>query len=88
MAAAAILMLPFTANAFKKGTGADQYFRSNFKGIIKRLPTVCSAGQTAPMLLHMKDGKRVLIDCKTGNETEFKEEATAKDGGAQTCWSV
>lgn len=78
MAFPAIAMLAFTATAQKKELGADQYFRSNFKGITQPLPVVLRWTDGTHVAI-MKEGKRVLIDCKTGKETDFKEEATAKD---------
>lgn len=78
MAFTAVTVLAITSTAQKKELGAEQYFRSNFRGITQPLPTVLRWVDGSHVAI-MKDGKRVLIDCKTSKETDFKEEATAKD---------
>jgi dipeptidyl-peptidase 4 len=48
----------------------DQYFKSNFKGIIKPLPTISRWVDNAHFLL-IRDGKTFLVDAKTGQETDY-----------------
>lgn len=78
MAFAAMVALTFSAAAQKKELTNEQYFKSYFKGITQPLPTVLRWTDGSHVAV-MKDSKKILIDCKTGKETDYKEEATAKD---------
>ena len=78
MAFAAIVVLSLPATAQKKELTNEQYFKNYFKGITQPLPTVLRWTDGSHVAI-MKDSKKILIDCKTGKETDFKEEATAKD---------
>lgn len=78
MAFAVMVALTFSAAAQKKELTNEQYFKSYFKGITQPLPTVLRWTDGSHVAV-MKDGKKILIDCKTGKEADFKEEATAKD---------
>jgi dipeptidyl-peptidase 4 len=78
MAFAAIVVLSFSAAAQKKELTNEQYFKSYFKGITQPLPTVLRWTDGSHVAI-VKDSKKILIDCKTGKEVEYKEEATAKD---------
>lgn len=78
MAFAVMVALTFSAAAQKKELTNEQYFKSYFKGITQPLPTVLRWTDGSHVAV-MKDGKKILIDCKTGKEADYKEEATAKD---------
>lgn len=78
MAFAAMVAITFSAAAQKKELTNEQYFKSYFKGITQPLPTVLRWTDGSHVAV-MKDGKKILIDCKTGKEADYKEEATAKD---------
>ncbi len=68
-------MLFFAATvsfAQQKPLSDDQYFKSNFKGIIQQLPQVTRWTDNTHFLL-MKDGKSWLVDAKTGTEKEATE---------------
>ncbi|MFZ4059160.1 MAG: hypothetical protein ACOYKE_13545, partial [Ferruginibacter sp.] len=47
----------------------DQYFKNNFKGIVQPLPTVGKWINDNQLLL-TRDGKKLVVDCKTGKERE------------------
>ncbi len=76
----AILLLAavsISVHAQKKELTDDQYFKGNFKGITTALPNVSKWIDDSHFVLR-KDGKNILIDCKTGAESEYKEEQIIK----------
>lgn len=62
-----LALINFTLLAQKKELGDDQYFKSNFKGIVQALPFVKSWVDDSHAEI-LKDGKSYLLDCKTGSE--------------------
>lgn len=68
----ALLALACTLNisAQKKELTDDQYFKSSFKGITQPLPSFREWTDDTHFVL-LRDGKQVLVDCKTGAETEY-----------------
>jgi len=69
---AVALILSLSTQAQKKELGDDQYFKSNFKGIIQQLPSVVKWIDDSHFILR-RDGKSLEIDCKTGTEKEYVE---------------
>jgi dipeptidyl-peptidase-4 len=67
----AMLLLGSSIGTFAqlKPLGDDQYFKSNFKGIIQPMPTA-TRWTDATHLLLMKEGKLWVLDAKTGIERE------------------
>ena len=59
----------FTSLAQQKPLTDDQYFKSNFKGIIQPLPAATRWADNNNLLL-MKEGKLWIIDAKNGTERE------------------
>src|SRR6187549_1902441 len=59
--------LPVSAQ--KKELTDDQYFKSNFKGIIQPLPIATNWTDNTHFTL-LKDGKKHIVDCVTGNLAE------------------
>ncbi|MEP6673845.1 MAG: S9 family peptidase [Ferruginibacter sp.] len=72
--AVAFFLLSLSSFAQKKELTEDQYFKANFKGITQALPLFTSWVDESHLLIS-KDGKPVLIDCKTGTESEYKDAA-------------
>ena len=78
MAALSLLAaITIAAHAQKKELTDDQYFKGNFKGITAALPIVTKWIDDSHFVLK-KDGKNIAIDCKTGAESEYKEEQVIK----------
>ena len=69
--------ITIAAHAQKKELTDDQYFKGNFKGITAALPIVTKWIDDSHFVLK-KDGKNIAIDCKTGAESEYKEEQVIK----------
>ena len=65
-----VLVYSFAANAQLKQLTDDQYFKGNLTSIIQALPNVLHWTDNSHFLL-MKDGKKLLVDAKTGEEKEF-----------------
>ncbi len=65
---AGLLSLP--AQAQKKELGDEQYFKGNFKGITQALPFI-SEWTDDSHFVYSKEGKKMLVDCKTGSETPY-----------------
>ena len=63
----AITSLPSFAQ--KKELTDDEYFKSNFKGIIQPLPVASKWIDDSHFIL-LKGNKKYIVDCKTGAETE------------------
>jgi dipeptidyl-peptidase 4 len=59
--------------AQKNALTDDQFFKNNFKGIVQPLPTVVKWVNDY-QFVYQKDGKKYLVDCKTGKEKEATEE--------------
>jgi dipeptidyl-peptidase 4 len=59
-----------TLFAQQKPLTDDQYFKSNFKNIIKPLPTVTKWVDNENFLM-IKDAKTFVVNAKTGAETEY-----------------
>lgn len=64
----------FTATLFaavgqKKELTDDQYFKNSFKGITQSLPSVIRWVDDQ-QVMYQKDGKRYVLDCKSGKERE------------------
>ncbi|MCW3090074.1 MAG: peptidase dipeptidylpeptidase domain protein [Ferruginibacter sp.] len=53
----------------------DQYFKSNYKGIVQSLPIVTKWVDDNHFIL-LKNGSKYLVDAKTGSESEMFESAT------------
>ncbi|MEO6722696.1 MAG: DPP IV N-terminal domain-containing protein [Ferruginibacter sp.] len=66
----AVVGLPVIAQ--KKELIDDQYFKSNFKGIIQSLPIATKWIDNTHFTL-LKNDKKYIVDCKTGVETELPE---------------
>lgn len=68
----ALLALACTLNisAQKKELTDDQYFKSGFKGITQPLPSFREWTDDTHFVL-VRNGKQMLVDCKTGAETEY-----------------
>ncbi len=63
--------------AQQKQLGDDQYFKSNFKGIVQTLPNATRWTDNSHFLL-IKDGKTLLVDAKTGIEAAYTQPAINK----------
>lgn len=63
--------------AQKKELTDDQYFKSNFKGIIQPLPSFREWTDDTHFVL-VREGKAKLVDCKTGEETDYTQPAVNK----------
>lgn len=77
---AILIALCFTGLAVfaqKKELTDEQFFKNNFKGITQPLPQVLSWVDDGHLAI-ARDGKKILIDCKSGAESEYKEEAINK----------
>ena len=61
--------------AQKKELTEEQYFKSNFKGIVQSLPVVTRWTDNSHFIL-LKDGKRFSVDAKSGLETELGDTNT------------
>ncbi len=61
-----------TQTSFKELTN-EQYFKNNFKGLIKSLPTITKWLDDAHFLMN-KDGKSLVVDATNGNEREATDE--------------
>jgi len=72
-----LTLINFTLLAQKKELGNEQYFKSNFKGIIQTLPVVKNwiDDRHAEIL---RDGKNYLLDCKTGSELLLEGQQATK----------
>ena len=70
-----ILLISFSLTAQKNELTGEQYFRSNFKGIIQPLPVVIKWTDDSHFIL-LKEGKRFTVDAKTGVETELTDTNT------------
>ena len=57
------------STAQQKSLTGDQYFNSNFKGIVQPLPTATQWTNNTNLLL-IRDGKSFVIDAKKGTERE------------------
>ncbi len=64
--------------AQQKQLGDDQYFKSNFKGIVQPLPTATRWVDNSHFLL-IRDGKILLVDAKNGNEVAYTEPEIKKE---------
>ncbi len=72
-AATALLAgIVLAAGAQKKELTEEQYFKGNFKGITQPLPIITRWIDDSHFLMS-KEGKTVVVDCKTGAEKEATE---------------
>lgn len=69
--------LCLTATAQKKELTNDQYFKNNFKGITQALPVVTNWIDDSHFVLQ-KDGKKTMVDCKTGVEADYTDTEAPK----------
>jgi len=65
-------LISFSGSAQKNELTDEQYFKSNFKGIIQSLPVVTKWMDDGHFIL-LREGKRFTVDAKTGIETETTE---------------
>lgn len=65
-------LISFSLPAQKKELSNDQYFKSDFKGIIQPLPVVTKWIDNSHFFL-LKNSKKYTIDAQTGSETETPE---------------
>ena len=72
-----LALINFTLLAQKKELGDDQYFKSNFKGIVQALPVVKSWVDDSHAEI-LRDGKNYLLDCKTGSELLLEGQQATK----------
>lgn len=72
-----VLAISCSLTAQKKELTDDQYFRSNFKGITQPLPSFREWTDDSHFVL-MREGKAMLVDCKTGEETAYTEPQVLK----------
>ncbi len=73
--AAAIMLLAvssFSIQAQKKELTDDQYFKSDFKGIVKALPITGKWIDDSHVII-MRAAKSFVVDCKTGEEREASD---------------
>ena len=66
-------IITLTVNAQQKPLTDDQYFKNNFKGIIQPLPNFIK-WVNDEQLVYEKDGQKILLNCKTGEERTATEE--------------
>ncbi len=65
----ALAVSSFSIQAQKKELTDDQYFKSDFKGIVKALPITGKWIDDSHLII-MKEAKSFVVDCKTGEERE------------------
>lgn len=78
----AFVLLNSSLHAQKNELTDEQYFKSNFKGIIKNLPQVGKWIDDSHVEIY-KEGKSYLIDCKTGAESVIDSKVTEKPADAK-----
>lgn len=71
------LVFGFSLQAQKKDLTDAQYFKSDYKGLIKQLPTFREWIDDTHFVL-VRDAKPMLVDCKTGAETPYTEPQVMK----------
>ena len=64
-----------TASAQKAELTDEQYFKSNFKGIIQSMPVVMKWLDDSHFII-LRDGKKLTVDARTGTEKEFVDTNT------------
>ena len=69
------ILINFSLQAQKKELTDDQYFKSNFNGIIQPLPVVIKWIDNNHFIL-LKNSKRYLVDARTGTETATSDTST------------
>lgn len=69
--------LSLSASAQKKELTDDQYLKGNMKGIINPLPSVGMWTDPSHVIV-TRDGKKFLLDAKTGTEADYVQEAVNK----------
>ncbi|MEO5893864.1 MAG: DPP IV N-terminal domain-containing protein, partial [Ferruginibacter sp.] len=74
-------LLNSSLQAQKKELTDDQYFRSNFKGIVQSLPVVTKWTDDTHFIL-LKNSKKYSVDARSGTETEIADTAVSKPGVA------
>lgn len=67
-----IILATYSLEAQKTALTDEQYFKSNFKGIVQPLPVASRWIDDSHFVL-LKNGKKYTIDCKTGSETELAD---------------
>jgi dipeptidyl-peptidase-4 len=72
-----LAMFSLPVQAQKKDLTDEQYFKNNFRGIVNPLPMFSKWIDDSHLVLK-KESKNILIDCKTGAESEYKEDSTKK----------
>ncbi len=70
----------FSLAAQKKELSDEQYFKNNFKGIVQALPVVTKWTDDSHFIL-LKNGKKYLVDCKSGNQAEIPDTAKTLSPG-------
>lgn len=78
IAIAVLMILCFASFAQKKQLTDDQYFKNNFGGIVQPLPSIIR-WVNDNQFIYQKDGKKFLVDCKTGKEREATEAESKKE---------
>ena len=68
----ALAVSSFSIQAQKKELTDDQYFKSDFKGIVKALPVTGKWIDDSHLII-MRAAKSFVVDCKTGEEREASD---------------
>jgi dipeptidyl-peptidase-4 len=76
----------FSVTAQKKELSDEQYFKNNFKGIVQSLPVVTKWTDDSHFIL-LKNGKKYLVDCKSGSQAEIPDTAKSASGGTPVAYT-
>ena len=79
-------LINFSVIAQQKELTGEQYFKSDFNGIIRQLPVVTKWMDNSHFIL-LKDGKRFTVDARTGTETETADNNIAAGPVKATVYS-
>ena len=79
-------LINFSVIAQQKELTGEQYFKSDFNGIIRQLPVVTKWMDNSHFIL-LKDGKRFTVDARTGTETETADNNIATGPVTATVYS-
>jgi dipeptidyl-peptidase-4 len=79
----ALVLTGFTARAQRKELTEEQYFKSNFKGILQSLPVVTKWTDDNHFIL-LKNSKRFNVDARSGVETEIPDTTVTAVAGSRS----
>ena len=79
-------LINFSVIAQQKELTGEQYFKSDFNGIIRQLPVVTKWMDNSHFIL-LKDGKKFTVDARTGTETETADNNIAAGPVKATVYS-